>query len=39
MKPKQAAANNVEGDSVEAVVDLAHLDQYTLGDHLSLIHI
>ncbi|MGB5212533.1 MAG: Hpt domain-containing protein [Anderseniella sp.] len=33
MKPKQAAASNVEGDSVEAVVDLAHLDQYTLGDH------
>ncbi|WP_108883162.1 Hpt domain-containing protein [Anderseniella sp. Alg231-50] len=33
MKPKQAAANNVDGGGVEAVVDLAHLDQYTLGDH------
>lgn len=33
MKPKQAAASNVDGGSVEAVVDLAHLDQYTLGDH------
>lgn len=32
MKPKQAAANNVDGGSVEAVVDVAHLDQYTLGD-------
>lgn len=32
MKPKQAAANNVDGGSVKAVVDLAHLDQYTLGD-------
>ena len=33
MKPKQAAVSNVDGGSVEAVVDLAHLDQYTLGDH------
>lgn len=33
MKPKQAAASNVDGGSLEAVVDLAHLDQYTLGDH------
>ncbi|MEO1160185.1 MAG: Hpt domain-containing protein [Pseudomonadota bacterium] len=33
MKPKQAAASNVDGGCVEAVVDLAHLDQYTLGDH------
>ena len=32
MKPKQAAASNVDGGCVEAVVDLAHLDQYTLGD-------
>ncbi len=32
MKPKQAAANNVDGGSVKAIVDLAHLDQYTLGD-------
>lgn len=33
MKPKQAAASTVDGGWVEAVVDLAHLDQYTLGDH------
>lgn len=33
MKPKQTAASNIDGGSVEAVVDLAHLDQYTLGDH------
>ncbi len=33
MKPKQAAASNVDGGFVEAIVDLAHLDQYTLGDH------
>jgi len=32
MKLKQAAASNVDGGSVEAVVDIAHLDQYTLGD-------
>lgn len=33
MTPKPAAASNVEGGFVEAVIDLAHLDQYTLGDH------
>lgn len=32
MKPEQAAANNADGGSVKAVVDLAHLNQYTLGD-------
>ena len=32
MEPEQAAANNVDGGSVKAIVDLAHLDQYTLGD-------
>ena len=33
MKPEQAAESCKDGGSVEAVVDLAHLDQYTLGDH------
>ena len=32
MKPERAAASNVDGGSVQAVVDLGHLDQYTLGD-------
>ncbi len=32
MKPEQAAENCKDSGSVEAIVDLAHLDQYTLGD-------
>ena len=32
MKPEQAAESLGDGGSVEAVIDLAHLDQYTLGD-------
>ncbi len=33
MKADQAAENCKDSSSVEAIVDLAHLDQYTLGDH------
>lgn len=33
MKADQAAENCKDNSSVEAIVDLAHLDQYTLGDH------
>lgn len=33
MKPEQAAESCKDSGSVEAIVDLAHLDQYTLGDH------
>lgn len=32
MKPERAAESHDDGGGVEAVVDLAHLDQYTLGD-------
>ncbi len=32
MKPERAADSHEDGGCIEAVVDLAHLDQYTLGD-------
>ena len=32
MTPKKAAESNADGAFISPVIDLAHLDQYTLGD-------